>query len=92
MYIDLLMYITFNQDLTSHVSRAPRRYRRDKERIATANHLLFSLRIHSHIDNQHEDAARSAAKLANRLAELVEKDRVFLVPCLYSIKSASCTH
>ena len=92
MDIDLLMYITFNQDLTSHVSQAPRRYRRDKEPIVTANRLLVSLRTHSHIDNQHEDTARSAATLTNRLAELVEKDQVFLVPFLYPIKSASCAH
>ena len=63
---------------------------RDKEPNMRANHLLSRLHTHSYIDNQNEGTVRAAIKLTNRLAELVEKDNVFLLPSLYFIQSASC--
>ena len=56
----------------------------------TVKCLLASLRTDRYIDNQHEGAVRAATRLTSRLAVLVEKDQVFLVPSLQSILFAPC--
>ena len=68
------------------------RYRERQGTECDSEPLLVSPRTHTYIDNQHEGEVRAATKLTNRLAELVEKDQVFLVPSLYSMQSASCAH